>query len=74
MGRTRCCSRAASTAPATRPSLRARDAGASAEDLKVAEKVPENDEDDDGAQAAAAELFGAPTSRYTSQKLAHDAR
>src|SRR5689334_12478146 len=55
-------------------SLGGRSAGArsrSSKDLKVAEQVPKDAEDDDGAEAATAELLGSPASRYTTQKLTH---
>lgn len=42
------------------------------EDPEVAEHVPQHDEYQDGAEAATAELFGSPASRYASQELAHE--
>src|SRR6188474_216562 len=44
---------------------------ASPEDLEVAEHPPENEEHDDGAEASAAHLLGAPASRQPAQQLAH---
>jgi hypothetical protein len=39
----------------------------SAKDLEVAEQVPEQDEDDDGAQASTAQFLRTPASRETSK-------
>jgi hypothetical protein len=43
----------------------------SPEDLEVAEQVPEDDENEDGAQAAATEFFRSPTRRNTAKQFAH---
>jgi hypothetical protein len=42
------------------------------EDPEVAEEPPEKDEDEDGAEAATAQLLGAVTGGETTKKFAHD--
>jgi hypothetical protein len=41
------------------------------EEAEVAEQPPQDDEDEDGREAAAAQLLGAPTGRHAPQYLAH---
>jgi len=42
-----------------------------AEDLEIAEEVPQDHEDEDSGEAATAELFSSPTCSHASQKFTH---